>query len=118
MAENRRPHPAGRSPMETPPSSLCLLRLSALGDVTHAVPVVRTLQKIWPETRLTWIIGRLEAELVGDLPGVEFIVFDKGRGFAGYRDLYRQLRGRRFDRFRPRAFTRWPWAVRQPTHPR
>ncbi|WP_139150720.1 glycosyltransferase family 9 protein [Halofilum ochraceum] len=83
--------------METPPSSLCLLRLSALGDVTHAVPVVRTLQKAWPETRLTWIIGRLEAELVGDLPGVEFIVFDKGRGFASYRDLYRQLRGRRFD---------------------
>ncbi len=83
--------------METPPSSLCLLRLSALGDVTHAVPVVRTLQKIWPGTRLTWIIGRLEAELVGDLPGVEFIVFDKGRGFAAYRDLHRQLRGRRFD---------------------
>jgi heptosyltransferase I len=83
--------------METPPTSLCLLRLSALGDVTHAVPVVRTLQKAWPQTRLTWIIGRLEAELVGDLPGVEFIVFDKGRGFAAYRDLYRQLRGRRFD---------------------
>jgi heptosyltransferase I len=97
MTENRAVHPAGRSPMETPPSSLCLLRLSALGDVTHAVPVVRTLQKVWPDTRLTWIIGRLEAELVGDLPGVEFIVFDKGRGFAAYRDLYRQLRGRRFD---------------------
>ena len=83
--------------METPPASLCLLRLSALGDVTHAVPVVRTLQKVWPGTRLTWIIGRLEAELVGDLPGVEFIVFDKGGGFGAYRDLYRQLRGRRFD---------------------
>ncbi|MFW5969887.1 MAG: glycosyltransferase family 9 protein [Halofilum sp. (in: g-proteobacteria)] len=83
--------------METPPASLCLLRLSALGDVTHAVPVVRTLQKAWPGTQLTWIIGRLEAELVGDLPGVEFIVFDKGRGFAAYRDLRRRLRGRRFD---------------------
>ena len=79
------------------PSSLCLLRLSALGDATHAVPVVRTLQSVWPETHLTWIVGRLEAELVGDLPGVEFIVFDKGRGMAAYRDLRRQLRGRHFD---------------------
>ena len=83
--------------MDRAPESLCLLRLSALGDVTHAVPVVRTLQRAWPDTRLTWIIGRLEAELVGDLPGVEFIVFDKARGLAAYRDLRRRLGGRRFD---------------------
>ncbi|MDX1610528.1 MAG: glycosyltransferase family 9 protein, partial [Halofilum sp. (in: g-proteobacteria)] len=79
------------------PESLCLLRLSALGDVTHMVPVVRTLQHEWPDTRLTWIIGRLEAELVGDLPGIEFIVFDKARGLAAFRDLWRDLDGRRFD---------------------
>jgi heptosyltransferase I len=83
--------------MTSPPASLCLLRLSALGDVTHAVPVVRTLQRVWPATRLTWIIGRLEAELVGDLPGVEFIVFDKGQGARAYRGLQRALRARRFD---------------------
>lgn len=79
------------------PESLCLLRLSALGDVTHTVPVVRTLQHACPETRLTWIIGRLEAELVGDLPGIEFIVFDKARNVAAFRDLWRDLDGRRFD---------------------
>ena len=79
------------------PESLCLLRLSALGDVTHMVPVVRTLQHEWPDTRLTWIIGRLEAELVGDLPGIEFIVFDKARGLAAFRDLWGDLDGRRFD---------------------
>lgn len=79
------------------PESLCLLRLSALGDVTHTVPVVRTLQHAWPDTRLTWIIGRLEAELVGDLPGVEFIVFDKACGAVAFRDLWRDLGGRRFD---------------------
>lgn len=83
--------------MDRPPSTLCLLRLSALGDVTHAVPVVRTLQRAWPETRLTWVIGRLEAELVGDLPGVELIVFDKARGLGAYGDLRRALAGRRFD---------------------
>jgi len=82
---------------DNPPTKLCLVRLSALGDVTHAVPVVRTLQKVWPGTRITWIVGRLEAELVAGLPGVELVVFDKARGMRAYRDLARALRGQRFD---------------------
>ncbi|HKV64877.1 MAG TPA: ADP-heptose--LPS heptosyltransferase, partial [Rhodanobacteraceae bacterium] len=66
--------------MPQAPESLCLLRTSALGDVTHVVPLVRTLQAAWPQTRLTWIIGKLEHKLVGDIPGVEFVVFDKAAG--------------------------------------
>ena len=77
--------------------SICILRLSAIGDVTHVIPVVLSLQAQCPGTRITWIIGKLEAKLVGDLPGVEFIVFDKRAGWRGYRELWRQLRGRRFD---------------------
>ncbi|ABI58146.1 glycosyltransferase family 9 protein [Alkalilimnicola ehrlichii MLHE-1] len=84
-------------PLTTPPRSLCILRFSALGDVTHMTPVVRTLQREWPETRLTWIVGKAEHTLVGDIPGVDFAVFDKAAGWAGYRDLWRQLRGQRFD---------------------
>jgi len=80
-----------------PPHSLCLLRTSALGDVTHVVPIVRTLQAQWPQTRLTWIIGKLEHKLVGDLAGVEFVVFDKNAGWAGLRAVRTQLAGRRFD---------------------
>jgi len=79
------------------PSSICLLRLSALGDVTHVVPLVRTLQRRWPAAALTWIVGKLEYKLVGDLPGIEFLVVDKSRGWQGLRELRRQLRGRRFD---------------------
>jgi heptosyltransferase I len=80
-----------------PPSSICLLRTSALGDVTHVVPLLRTLQGAWPQTRLTWIVGKLEHKLVGDIPGVEFLVFDKGAGWRGFAALRRQLGGRRFD---------------------
>ena len=80
-----------------PPQSLCLLRTSALGDVTHVVPIVRTLQAYWPLTRLTWIVGKLESRLVGDLPGVEFIVIDKTAGWRGFHSLRAQLAGRRFD---------------------
>ena len=80
-----------------PPSSICILRLSAIGDVTHVVPVLRTLQQNWPETCITWVIGRVEAQLVSDIPGVEFIVFDKSKGLSAYRELHRKLAGRHFD---------------------
>lgn len=79
------------------PASLCLLRTSAIGDVTHVVPLVRTLQAAWPETRLTWIVGKLERQLVGDLPNVEFVTFDKRAGSAGLRAVRETLAGRRFD---------------------
>lgn len=79
------------------PTDLCLLRLSALGDVCHALPVVRTLQAHWPETRISWIIGKTEHQLIGDIPEIEFVVFDKSRGWRAYSQLRRQLAGKRFD---------------------
>ena len=82
---------------ENPPQSICLLRTSALGDVTHVVPLVRTLQNAWPQVRITWIVGKLEHKLVGDIAGVEFLVFDKGAGLRGFRALRAQLAGKRFD---------------------
>lgn len=83
----------------TTPSSICLLRTSAIGDVTHVVPLVRTLQQAWPHTSLTWVVGKLERKLVGDLPGVEFVTFDKAAGWAGMRTVHAALKGRRFDAF-------------------
>ena len=79
------------------PKCLCLLRLSAVGDACHAVAAVRALQRHLPGARITWIVGRLEATLVGDLPGIEFIIYDKRRGFKAWRELRAMLAGRRFD---------------------
>lgn len=84
-------------PPATPPQSVCILRLSALGDACHAVPIVRTLQRVWPQTRLTWIIGKAEARLMELIEGVEFITVDKRAGWAAGRALRARLRGRRFD---------------------
>ncbi|RDS86536.1 glycosyltransferase family 9 protein [Dyella psychrodurans] len=79
------------------PKSICLLRTSAIGDVTHVVPLMHTLKQAWPQASLTWIVGKLERKLVGDLPGVEFVTFDKSAGWAGMREVHAALRGRRFD---------------------
>lgn len=77
-------------------NSICLLRLSALGDVCHCIATVRAIQRRFPDARLTWIIGRGEYRLVRDLTGVEFIVYDKRGGLSALLELRRHLR-RRFD---------------------
>jgi heptosyltransferase I len=84
------------------PRSLCLLRLSALGDVTHVMPLVRTLQRAWPGVALTWVIGKAEQRLLEGLPGVEFVVYDKGTGLEGMRAVRRGLHGRRVGALRQR----------------
>lgn len=77
--------------------SICIFRLSAIGDVTHVVPVVKTLQNKYPKAQITWVIGQLEHKLLQGLPGVEFIEFNKSSGWQGVRALQKQLAGRRFD---------------------
>ena len=84
-------------PFTTAPKDICILRLSAVGDVCHTLAVVRNIQSTWPETKLTWIIGKLEASLVGDIPGIEFIIFDKTKGWRAYLDLQHKLKDRKFD---------------------
>lgn len=61
------------------------------------LPVIRTLQAAWPSTRLTWVIGKPEAQLVGDIPGIEFVIFDKSTGWSEYRKLRSKMSKRRFD---------------------
>ncbi|HEX4266991.1 MAG TPA: glycosyltransferase family 9 protein [Steroidobacteraceae bacterium] len=73
------------------------MRLSSLGDTCHVVPVVRALQRSWPQTKLTWIIGKAESRLMDLIDGVEFITVDKRAGLAARRDLRACLQGRRFD---------------------
>ncbi len=81
-----------------PLQHVCLLRLSAIGDTCHALAALRAFQTAWPETRFTWIIGKVEARLMSEIvPGIEFITFDKGATFRELRRLRSLLRGRRFD---------------------
>jgi heptosyltransferase I len=81
-----------------PLQNVCLLRLSAIGDTCHALAALRAFQAAWPETRFTWIIGKLEAKLMTQiLPEIEFIIFDKAATLREWWRLRRVLRERRFD---------------------
>ncbi|TCN87127.1 glycosyltransferase family 9 protein [Shewanella fodinae] len=77
--------------------SLCVLRLSAIGDVCHAVAMVQAIQRQYPTLAITWVIGKVEYQLLKYLPGIEFVVFDKSQGWRSYRALKQAFHGRRFD---------------------
>jgi heptosyltransferase I len=81
-----------------PLKHVCLLRLSSIGDTCHALAALRAFQTAWPETRFTWVIGKLEARLMTALvPEIEFITFDKRATLTEFLRLWSALRGRRFD---------------------
>jgi len=84
-------------PLTSPPANLCIVRLSALGDVTHAVPVLRAIQSAWPSTEITWVCATVEHQLLSVLDGVRFVVIDKKSGWRGYRKIRRELAGEYFD---------------------
>ncbi|HTD87311.1 MAG TPA: glycosyltransferase family 9 protein [Candidatus Binatia bacterium] len=75
------------------PRRICIIRLSALGDVCLVVPLVRVLQRNFPEAQITWVIGQAAHALVEGLDGVEFVVADKNKLLANWG----RLRGRSFD---------------------
>jgi len=84
-------------PLVNPPESICILRLSAIGDVTHVIPVIRSIQAQWPDTKITWVCGKFEYKLLKIIEGIRFICFDKNRGYKSYLELWKTLHKERFD---------------------
>lgn len=89
------------TPGMTPPESVCIVMLSAIGDAVHVLPVANALRRAWPETKISWVIQPVPKILVeGHLAVDELIVYHRRRGinsWAGFAELGHSLRGRRFD---------------------
>lgn len=77
--------------------SICLVRISALGDVLMAVPLVRRLQDTLPHVKITWVISKLAHQLVAGMKEVDFVVIDKPNSFKDYLAFRRRMRSHQFD---------------------
>lgn len=95
---NRTKFPSGPA-AEDALRSICLVRLSALGDVVLSVPLVRWLQRRLPETRLTWIVSRSFYPVIAGLAadGIDLVPIDKPKGVLDYWRFRRRMAGRQFD---------------------
>lgn len=81
----------------TPPKSICILRLSAIGDVCNALSAVQQIQRYWKNTQITWIVGKTEMQLLQNVKGIHLIPYDKKTGWKGILALWKTLRGEHFD---------------------
>lgn len=77
--------------------SICILRLSSIGDITHIIPIISTLQKYMSNCDITWIIGKTEYELVKNLIGINFIVMDKNKTLDSLLGMHRFSKSGPFD---------------------
>ncbi|EXI62582.1 glycosyl transferase [Mannheimia granulomatis] len=83
--------------MNSKPLSICILRLSAIGDVCHTLAVIQAIQRHYPTAEISWIIGKTESVLMKDIPNVTLIPYDKKAGWKGMFTLWQQLSHKRFD---------------------
>ena len=76
--------------------SICLLRLSSLGDITHMIPIINTIKNENHSIDITWIINKTEYELVKNIKNVRFVVINKQKTYKSIKQLYK-LRSITFD---------------------
>lgn len=81
-----------------PLDRVCIVMMSAVGDVVHVLPVIHAIKRQYPDAHITWVLQPGPAALVRGHPMVDDIVlFDRGKGVAGFLETRAQLHTRRFD---------------------
>jgi heptosyltransferase I len=53
------------------PRSICILRLSSIGDVIHTLPVAHLLKERFPSARITWVAEKGMSALLNHHPAVD-----------------------------------------------
>ena len=77
---------------------ILVVRLSALGDVVHAMPVAAGLRRALPDARIDWLVDERRRELVELVPAVDrCIVAPRTGRLAGIPHVVRTLRAARYD---------------------
>jgi lipopolysaccharide heptosyltransferase I len=87
-------------PILARPPRILLVRLSALGDIVHALPVADALRRAWPEARLDWLVDaryRPLLDLADGLDGVEAWASPAVLGPQGLAAVVRRLRATAYD---------------------
>jgi len=60
-----------------------IVRLGALGDVVHAIPVAAALRRAFPAARIDWLVGAKHREILDLVPVIDRRLVIKDRGDAG-----------------------------------
>lgn len=72
-----------------PPSSILIIRLSAIGDVVHGLPTLDALHAALPGTRIGWLVEELSAPLLENHPALDKVyVLPRKRWRGNYHKVF------------------------------
>ena len=66
-----------------PMKSLLIVKLSAIGDVIHALPVAEAIRERWPDIRLDWVVESAAADVLIGHPAVDNVFVSRRRRWLG-----------------------------------
>jgi lipopolysaccharide heptosyltransferase I len=82
-------------------SSFLLVRLGALGDIVHAIPVAAALRRAFPSARIDWVVSAKHRDVLDLVPVVDRRIAIRDRAAAGgaasLGSAIRELRRTRYD---------------------
>lgn len=88
---------------------ILIVRMSALGDIVHALPVLAALRRAWPAAKVDWIVDEAYAPILSLAEGLHQSVIVRAKsgnpeglpprfgGGAGYIQAVRYLRAQKYD---------------------
>ena len=76
-----------------------IMRLSALGDIVWTIPMVRCLQKEYPEAKIIYFVDEIFAPIIEMVDGVDVKPVKKPRSLKQFLNLKRELQQFNFDLF-------------------
>jgi len=79
------------------PKKICIVRLSALGDVVLAIPAVKAIRKHFPNAEITWIIEKKFLPAVDEIDDITFFPIDKPNTLSDYYRLWKRVRTKHYD---------------------
>jgi heptosyltransferase-1 len=78
-----------------------LVRLGALGDIVHAIPVAAALRRAYPTAQIDWLVSGKHREILDLVPSIDRRLVIKDRGGAGggasFPRAIREIRHTRYD---------------------
>jgi lipopolysaccharide heptosyltransferase I len=82
------------------PRAFLIVRLGALGDIVHALPLAAALRATWPDARIDWLVDVKHRAILDRVAGLSAIVpvdTRRLRGETGIVPVVRRLRAARYD---------------------
>jgi heptosyltransferase I len=83
------------------PRRILIVRLGALGDIVHAIPVAAALRKAYPSARIDWLVSAKHREMLDLVPVIDrrLVINDRAGagGGASMLQSIRELRRSRYD---------------------